>query len=696
VDELRLSSGATDPGIAAHFDIGLTAAGVLDTRLTVSNRGAFFRQLRDAPSYQGDRLISFTSTLWLDRFAPESWGVDVPLTFSMNRASQDPVFLSNSDVRADLLPRLRDTGARQTRVSLGISKRTPVGNPLLDVLLNGLSAHVGWFDSESGSITARQESQGIDVGLDYSRRLATRDFPIVPSFLQPVLRVVLPGFLETQLVNARFRWSPESVSLGSSYLRHDNSIFRYDRIITFPQDSLVLPTNAPRESMETSGQLSVRPFGPLSASVTLLTGRDLLPPEEATTNAEVRELIRGERRELGGVDWGWETQRIVRTSASFRPRIFSWLRNDLDWVTSFTADRHQSYLGRHGRGPDSTIVLLRNASGDRSIRALFNLDPAELSRELFLGGGALGAPARWLLGALRPINLVWQDGLTSRFNRGPVDPSGAFQLGFGDTSDFRFMDSDTASVLTDRTSRRATGGVSLPLGVGVDVSWSTLDGTVLDVRSDRTVRDRTWPNVQVRMDSVPVPGGARRVLERISLSAGYLENLRRIDLGGRSEQRRTIEEREVPIDVTLSWFGGTTTSYRGTFRDGQGIDPTGGTQRNRDTHLLTLTSALVPPFGLGARMDRPLQLTLIGSHVRELECRATVALLACVPFIDQVTRSVGTTISALIQGFEVGLQGSLTDRQSFVGQRPGATQFQLGIFGEFQIQAGVLPGRAPR
>jgi hypothetical protein len=95
-------------------------------------------------------------------------------------------------------------------------------------------------------------------------------------------------------------------------------------------------------------------------------------------------------------------------------------------------------------------------------------------------------------------------------------------------------------------------------------------------------------------------------------------------------------------------------------------------------------------------MDRPLQLTLIGSHVRELECRATVALLACVPFIDQVTRSVGTTISALIQGFEVGLQGSLTDRQSFVGQRPGATQFQLGIFGEFQIQAGVLPGRAPR
>jgi hypothetical protein len=198
------------------------------------------------------------------------------------------------------------------------------------------------------------------------------------------------------------------------------------------------------------------------------------------------------------------------------------------------------------------------------------------------------------------------------------------------------------------------------------------------------------------MDSVPVPGPARRVLQRISLSAGFLENLRRIDLGGRSEQRRTVEEREIPVDATLSWFGGTVTRYQGTFLEGQGLDPTGGTRRNRDTHLLSLSSALVPPFGLGARMDRPLHLTVIASQVRELECRATVALLACVPFVDQVTRSVGTTLSALIQGFEVGVQANYTDRQSFVGQRPGATQFQLGLFGQFQVQAGVLPGLGAR
>jgi hypothetical protein len=31
-----------------------------------------------------------------------------------------------------------------------------------------------------------------------------------------------------------------------------------------------------------------------------------------------------------------------------------------------------------------------------------------------------------------------------------------------------------------------------------------------------------------------------------------------------------------------------------------------------------------------------------------------------------------------------------------VGLRPGATQFQLGLFGQFQVQAGVLPGLGPR
>jgi hypothetical protein len=701
VDELRLSRGATDPGVAGHLNFGVAAGDVLSARLTVLNRGAYFRQLRDTPSYETDRLVSFNSTLWLDRMTPEAWGVELPLTVALDRAVQDPVFLANSDVRADRLPGLRGTGARRTRVSLGFSKRTPVSNPLLDALLGGLTANVGWFDASDGSITTRAESQGVDARLGYTRRLAERSFPVLPGFLRPAVRALLPRFLEDPLADATLRWSPERVSFGGVYLRHESSVFRFDRIIETGLDSLVVPTEAPRESMETSAQIGFRPFGPLAADLTLLTIRDLLDPDDAASSPEVRELIRLERRQLGGMDWGWETQRVVRTGATFRPRLLSWLRHDFDWTTSFAADRHPSYLGRLAWGADSTTVLLRNANGDRTLGAQFSVDPAELSRGWLGEPGGAAQPVwtrslRGLLSWVRPLGFAWRDGLASRFNRAPVDPGTAYQLGFGGADAFRFMDADTASIVTDRTSSRWTGGLALPLGVAIDLTRSTVDATVLDVRTDRSMRDEIWPNVQVRMDSVPVPGPARRVLERISLSGGYLESLRVVDLGGRSEQRRTLTDREVPLDVALTWLGGSVTSYRATFRAGEGLDPTGATRRDRETHRLAVTSALVPPFGLAAALDRPLHLTLIVSQVAESECRATVARLACVPFIDQVSRSAGLTLSALVRGFEVGIEGGATDRQSFVGQRPGSTQFQLGIFGAFQVDAGMLPARIGR
>jgi hypothetical protein len=154
-----------------------------------------------------------------------------------------------------------------------------------------------------------------------------------------------------------------------------------------------------------------------------------------------------------------------------------------------------------------------------------------------------------------------------------------------------------------------------------------------------------------------------------------------------------VRDREIPVDVALTWLPGTITRYRGSFRTGEGRDPTGGTQRDRETHTISVTSALTPPFGLSRRLDRPLQVTVILSRLWDHECRSTVTRLECVPFIDQRDQSVGLTIGALVRGFEVGLQSGFTDRQSFVGQQTGSTRFQLGLYGQFLFEAGVLPGR---
>jgi hypothetical protein len=40
----------------------------------------------------------------------------------------------------------------------------------------------------------------------------------------------------------------------------------------------------------------------------------------------------------------------------------------------------------------------------------------------------------------------------------------------------------------------------------------------------------------------------------------------------------------------------------------------------------------------------------------------------------------------------VGLQASYVDRRSFIGTQIGSSQFQLGLFGQFNLQAGTFGG----
>jgi len=64
-----------------------------------------------------------------------------------------------------------------------------------------------------------------------------------------------------------------------------------------------------------------------------------------------------------------------------------------------------------------------------------------------------------------------------------------------------------------------------------------------------------------------------------------------------------------------------------------------------------------------------------------------------VAFLDQVTRAASMSLDTSVGGFEFGLQVSYDDRQSFVGQRVGSTQFQIGVFGQLNFVAGMLPRR---
>ncbi len=693
IDELRLGRPVRDAGVATSMEAVLDGAGVLSARLTYTNRGALFQQLRDEPTYQTDRSLSLTSTLRLDRWAPVSWGIEVPLTYSLDHTSQDPTFLSNSDVRADNIRNLRPTRSRRSRVGVAFRKSTRTANPWVGLVVDGLDARAAYTTSRGSTVTTESEVDALTAGLGWTRQPERRDFALVPGFAEGALRAILPGFLEDPVVDARFRWTPERVSLGTSFLRQDSRITRYEQIIQLPDDSLATATLAPRETLETAADLRFRPLEALDAGLTFLSTRDLLPSEEAVTDPRIQDLIRAERARLTGIDVGWETNRTLRTRLGFRPRFFRWLRNDLTWTTLYGSDRNANYVLRHELASDTVFALTRNAQAQRDWTALFSLDPGLLAESL-LGAAVRGedpgtTQLRGMLAAVRPFSATYQDGLVSRFHRDPVVPGFGYQLGLGSTDDFRFLDGDTAATLTDRASWTLSSGLRLPGGTALDVGYQRSEATTLDTRSDRRIDQKRWPDVRTTLPPIRLPSFTG--IQRISLSSGYTRNDRRIIYGGRGLQTRTQRDIQVPVDISITWIGSLVTSYRGAFRDGTARDPTGDTDRTDHSHRLSVSSQILPPGPWSARLDRPIRLSLLAGYTAERDCRTTVTKDRCVPFLDQIRRSLSLLLDTSVNGLEVGLQMSYDDRQSFVGQETGSTQFQVGIFGQLQFSAGVLP-----
>jgi hypothetical protein len=698
VDELRLGRSVRDAGLATSLDFEIDGAGVLTTRASVTSRGAFFRQLRDDPSYQDNRMINVNSRLALDRWMPADWGIDLPVTLDYDRATQAPRFLANSDIRADRLQGLRSTDSRQTRVGLSFRKRTQSADPWMRLLVDGLDARLAYSSIAGASVTTQHDADAVDAGFSWARDPTARDFGIVPGFATGAVRALLPGFLEDKVLGSRIRWNPERVSIGTSYSKIDSRIQRFDRIIEHADDSLALVTRAPREALQTAADIRFRPLPPLSAALTITTVRDILPPEDAVTDDGVRALIREERTRAAGLDLGWETDRSLRTRVSFGPSVFSWLRSDFNWSTVYRADRNANLLNRQTLDGDTTLALARNASGRRDWRANFSLDPTRMV-ESWLGPGTGDEPAdmaefRSLIGALRPLTLTYQDGIVSRFNRDPIDPGLGYQLGFGGPEGFRLIQGDTAATLTDRSAWTLGSGVVLPGGFGIDAGFQQSEGTTLDTRSDRRTVLKRWPDVRARLPALTLPAATK--IRSVSLSSGVTRIERETEFGGRGVQRRFDEDVQVPLNVSIAWLGTLVTSYRGAFREGRGVDPTGDTERDRREHHITVSSMFVPPGGLASHLDRAVRLSLIAGYTSERECRTTTARNECVAFLDQILRSVNLSLDTSVSGFELGAQVSYDDRQSFVGQRTGSTQFQMMLWGQLQFSAGTIPLRPGR
>jgi hypothetical protein len=692
VNELRLGNAIQDAGYAGYVDFDLEAPGLLRSSLSYSGRGPFFRQLSGDPSYQKDGMLAFNTSLEVGRVVPGDWGVSIPVTVTYTRQGQDPTFLAQSDVRADRIEGLRETGASDTRVEVGFRKSTPMGNPFLDPILQGLSLRAGYSRTSLSTTTLESDGSGVDARAEFDRALEAREVGFFPGFVEGLVRTLLPRGWEESALQARFRWNPERIRLGTLYNRLNRESYRFEQILALPGDTLVTPTLSPREALETTAQVTFRPLSSLTAEISFFSVRDLLPPEKSVQDPQLYPVLEEERWEAGMLDLGWETNRNLRTRYGFRPSLAAWLRTDFTLSTEYLTDRSGALVERLVQGADTLLFLQRNANGNRTTRASVTVEPGTLAERFGVadeGAEEKGSTLSRILMAMDPLSVTRQGGLNSRFYRETVDPGIGFQFGLGSQDEFRFIDGDTASILTGRTTWTGRTGFRLPMNLSFSGSYSDSRTEILHLRSDRELRTRSWPDLRLTLTQVNLPEKVQAVLNSLSLSSGYRENFLETTFGGIGLQKRTREEKLIPLEVNATWIGEISTRYSGTLANGDGRDPTGDTRTERRSHTFVFSSVMEDPPLLGSRLEGPLRVSFGYQYASELDCRIPTGQTGCTSFVDYLNRSVNLSFDTVITPLQVGLNFTYTDRQSFVGRHEGSTQFQLGVFGQFLIDSNA-------
>jgi hypothetical protein len=679
INELRTGAPDRGPGAAGNIGLDIVAGDVAGASITLANRGAGFRQLGETPRY--------------DRLLPASWALDLPVTVTHARSGQAPAFLEQSDVRADRLDNLRTAGTSATRVAVRISRTEPLANPLLGLLVDGSALRLAYRTGTDRSVVSRTEAGGFTGDFTYRREPAIRDVPSVPRFLGDALGAVLPAPLEQsdafrRLVDSRLRWSPATLSFGTTYSDLASRSWLYDRILALPGDTAVTPIESPRRSLRSDVRFGLRPFDRLTASLDLISDRDLLDPDRAATRALERDALRRARADVAGVGIGWEAARVLNGTLSYRPDITDWLSAGYSYGSRFATDRSASWLELDIAGADTSAVLQRRFEATRQVSRTVQLRPGILATSL--GGDTASILRFW-----QRIDLEWRGTLASRFDRETAAPGIGYQLGLGDFDAFRVIGADTAARAQQRASFAAGTAFGLPGAGTLNINYTAEDVDDFEPRGgSRSQRRVGWPAVNLMWSRVAVPAFLDDVVRNWGGSIGLQRNETTTEYDAAAGQTRGVTELRVPVSLNVAFGAGLSVSYRAAFSSGEHLDPTGNVESGGRQQDLGVTGVFQPPESWRERLSGPITTRLSYAEQQQSQCRynATLAQLdGCIAFLDLGTRSANFTIESILSDITVGALLSYTARQNQVGTRTGSTQFQFGLYGRFNFTAGVMP-----
>ena len=562
VNDVRLSDVVNDVGMAGEVGLNMNAGDVADFRVNLSRRDPNFRQLNETPSFLTSSGVTVGTTLHLGRMLPARLGLAMPLTIDYASSGVEQLFINRTDVRASGIDNLRNPKDRRVNYALSVRRQAPLEQGWYAPLVNGLALNGTWSTATAQSTFQELDASSYTVGGALTLGSDVRESRL-PRVIDRMLAMLPRRVRESEGVKAfraqRLRWAPSAFRLNSSLARNVNEVTSFTKAAASLSDTGRV-TNGLTHFWQNTAALEFRPTAALGASVNarqLLDMRDYRGDNTVADSIDRGQTAWAERSSLLGANMGLERERSLTSSFNFSPATSSWLRPRVDFTSSYSLYKDPN--GRTLLRTQDTVgayALPKRLGAAQSLNVGTTLDVAR-----FVSARTRDRTALRRLGALfAPLDLQWQQSLTSNYDNTAYIPGFGYQFGLGGVDLFRGLGAQLAT--TAGRLRRGTmaGALNLPFSFSVQSrveqgnteTWTrrTLDGFQAVITSAQLVR----PDVTVRWSWRPVRFA--KVIALVNVNGRYLlseqETTIPNETGGLADRSRTIA-RSQPLSTSITW-----------------------------------------------------------------------------------------------------------------------------------------------
>jgi hypothetical protein len=498
VDDIRLGGVVDQPGLAAQLGATIIASDFADVRINLTRRDAHFRQLAERPSFLTSSGIEVSTAFRLEKLFPRSFALAVPVTVNYTLAADDPLYLSQSDIQADVVEGLRSPRASAASYTLQVRRAEQVGGSITDVILDNLTLSSTYTRASSRTEYQTGNASRFTLGLDFNASRAL--FPEAS------------------------RWLPADLYLTSVYTRsHDDRRAFLTPGVELPEDpqgALNRAVTGLTKRWRNGAVIAFRPMNGMSGRLDVATVRDLRTYDHISSLAFVESR---DRNTVAGLDVGAERERAMQSSLSVAPHFSSWLRPRFNFSGSYT-------MVRDPNAPLFTLQPQSETQFDRAVpRRLSNTQTVTTGSSLdwvalFTAIDSAGLGQRFA-GAIRPLDVNLHRTVLSLYDATSASAPLSYQFGIGGAADFRSIGGSPATAVGVNNQLTVNQEVRLPLGAWLVGRYHHITLRNWTRRFDRThaVTDGSqvsFPDLALRWAGTP--RGFADVWSSLSLSAGYV------------------------------------------------------------------------------------------------------------------------------------------------------------------------------